>query len=425
MEIKIIGFILGLILIVIIYNSFRKYKNYFHPLVIFPTLQFLATVPGLIFLKHESSVIFTFEGVLILFVNELIYVLSAVFCMSMLVKHNVKSSIYVRDIPLYRIIIFFLVGLYAKFIVFKKLGGLAFVIANAQLSYELQTHGFGIYITMYKFMLVAIIAMFDKFILHKKTSLLIILVGMVIIYMLSFLIYTSRTPAFIILLIIIFIVNFEWSRFKLKSLAKAKFIIPTLFIILASNYATSQRTSTGDLVDEESPLIDMVRNMSNDGRDMFVYEHFNYSNFWYGLGYLNIPLALNPLVEDKPSLDDGIYLVNYLRGFNVDINSNMSALPSQTGSVPFSTPAYMFANFGTIGVIFGGLIMGWIYMIFYNRMLSRTNAFSITTYFLIIYSFGLSTGRMIPTLISIIFIIVSEKILCYHRNYFIKTKTTL
>lgn len=274
-------------------------------------------------------------------------------------------------------------------------------------------------------MLVAIIAMFDKFILHKKTSLLIILVGMVIIYMLSFLIYTSRTPAFIILLIIIFIVNFEWSRFKLKSLAKAKFIIPTLFIILASNYATSQRTSTGDLVDEESPLIDMVRNMSNDGRDMFVYEHFNYSNFWYGLGYLNIPLALNPLVEDKPSLDDGIYLVNYLRGFNVDINSNMSALPSQTGSVPFSTPAYMFANFGTIGVIFGGLIMGWIYMIFYNRMLSRTNAFSITTYFLIIYSFGLSTGRMIPTLISIIFIIVSEKILCYHRNYFIKTKTTL
>ena len=150
---------------------------------------------------------------------------------------------------------------------------------------------------------------------------------------------------------------------------------------------------------------------------MFVYNYFGFSNFWFGEGYANILPALNPLESNKPSLDDGIYLVNLLRGAHVDVNTNFDDLPSQTGSVPFSTPAYMYANFGLMGVIIGGIVMGAIYMLSYNRMLNRMNAFSITIYFYIIYSFGLSTGRMIPTLISIVFILLSE--------YFLGGKTIL
>lgn len=411
MDVVFIGILLGIFLLILIISSYRKYKNYFHPMVIFPALEFLSYVPGLILLKHESSVVFTFEKSLILFTFEFIYVSGAMITMYFRTKGDQRSRIVIKDIPLYRILGCYAIGLYAKFMVFKELGGLIFVMDNAQLSYELQSHGFGVYITMYKFMLVAIIAMFDKYVIRRKSSFLLLLIGMVVIYMLSYLIYTSRTPAFIILLIILFIINFEWSRFRLKSFAKIKFIIPASFIIIASNYATNQRTSTSNLVGEESPLIDMVRNMSKDGRDMFVYEYFNWGNFWYGEGYANIPYALNPFTREKPSLDDGIFLVNLLRGNDININANSGDLPEQTGSVPFSTPAYMYANFGIIGVLIGGVLMGLVYIFTFNKMRARTNAFSITIYFYVIYSFGLSTGRMVPTLITIIFILISEKIL--------------
>jgi len=411
MDIIVVGILLGLFLLLLTVSNYQKYRNYFHPMVIFPALEFLSYVPGLILLKHESSVMFTLEGAIILSAFEFIYVSTAMITMLIHTKKSNQSKIVIKDIPLYRILVCYAIGLYAKFMVFKELGGLAFVLINAQLSYELQSHGFGIYITMYKFMLVAIIAIFDKYVVRRKTSFLILLIGMVVIYMLSYLIYTSRTPAFIVLLIILFIINFEWSRFRLKSLAKVKFIIPALFIIIASNYATNQRTSTGNLVGDESPLIDMVRNMSKDGRDMFVYNHFKLENFWYGKGYMNIPYALNPLTREKPSLDDGIYLVNLLRGYEIDINTNVGDLPEKTGSVPFSTPAYMYANFGILGLIIGGIVMGWVYVFTFSKMRSRTNAFTITIYFYIIYSFGLSTGRMVPTLITVFFILISEKVL--------------
>lgn len=411
MIIILIGVILGVFLLYLTYTSYRRFHNYFHPMVIFPVLEFLSYVPGLLLLEHESSVIFTFEGALIQFVYEVIYVTVTMLTMQINTKKKLKSKIRIKDIALYKILGCYGLGLYAKFLVFKELGGLIFVMDNAQLSYELQSHGFGIYITMYKFMLVAILAMFDKYVIHHTKKSLIILLLMVIIYMASYLIYTSRTPAFIILLIILFIINFEWSRFQLKSLIKIKFIIPALFIVIASNYATNQRTSTGNMVEDESALVDMARNMSHNGRDMFVYNYFNFSNFWYGEGYLNIPSALNPTLKDKPSMDDGIYLVNLLRGYDVDINSKVSQLPSQTGSVPFSTQSYMYANFGIIGIIIGGIIMGWIYMFTFNRMRRDTNAFSIAIYFFIIYSFGLSTGRMIPTLITIAFILCCQYIL--------------
>ncbi len=84
---------------------------------------------------------------------------------------------------------------------------------------------------------------------------------------------------------------------------------------------------------------------------------------------------------------------------------------SQTGSVPFTTPGYMYANFGFVGVLLGGIIEGFLIGLSYKKMQKNKNAFNVAIYFYMIYSFGLSTGRMVPTMISIIFIWLFKKVI--------------
>ena len=401
--IVLIGIILGIEIFFLLWRSFIKEKDFFHPRTMFLFLEFIKYVPGLILLNEESSVIFTTEGALFIILFESLYILAALISMNLIKTKGITKNYAQLNIPLIIIIGSFLIGIWAKFQVINEMGGILFVLLNGQMAYQMQQHGFGVYIMLYKFMFVSILAICDLCLIKKLKKYYITAIVLIITYMLSFLIYTSRTPGLIVMLILLFVYNYEVKTIKFRNLTN-KWIILTFFLLFsASYYAGSQRTNLTNTV-EESSFYDMVRNLCNDGRDMFVYNYFSENTKWYGRGYLNIIPSLIPGVEDKPSTDDGLYLVNLLRGHDVDITDNYNTLPSETGSVPFSTPAYMFANFGGLGVILGGFIMGLILMWTYKYMIRNINSFNVAIYFYIIYSFGLSTGRMVPTLISIFII---------------------
>lgn len=55
--------------------------------------------------------------------------------------------------------------------------------------------------------------------------------------------------------------------------------------------------------------------------------------------------------------------------------------------------------------------MGFLIMIAYRIVLLEGNSFNIAIYFYIVYSLGLSTGRLVPVIINIIFISIFSKIL--------------
>lgn len=406
MAVKLCGLILGAILIALVVFFYRKERNLLAPAVVFLGLEFLAYVPGLLVLEQESSIIFTTSGSITLIIYELLYVVFVLFGMSIgrRIKLSANSTKY--DVSSFNIFVFFMIGFAAKLLVMQRLGGIGFVLAHPQLAYQLQSHGYGIYTQFYKFMLLAILAMCEKAVRYKNRKKYVVYASiMILLYMLSFLIYTSRTPGLIVLLIVFFIYNFEVRKFNIERLFNRKVLIVVIFIFAASYFATNSRNNTVNAV-SNSAIQDMVRNLSDDGRDMFVYDYFSSHPKWYGAGYLNIIPSLIPGVPDKPVTDDGLYLVNLIRGHNVNINALFSELPSSTGSVPFSTPGYMFANFGIIGIIGGGILMGILLMVSYRKMLGNTNAFSVAIYLYMIYSFGLSTGRMVSVLITIAFIVI-------------------
>ena len=411
MAVEFCGITLGIILIGLIVFFYKQEKNLLAPTVAFLTLEFLAYVPGLIVLKQESSIYFTATGSVKLVSYEFLYIVFVLVGMSMGNKAKLHYETTEYDAPIFNIVMFFLIGFAAKLIVVRKLGGLGFVVAHPRLAYQLQSHGYGVYTQVYKFMLMAILAVCEKAVKHREQKKYIVYAAvMILLYMLSFLIYTSRTPGLIVLLMVFFICNFEVRKFNVRRLLNRRVLIVAIFIFAASNFATNSRNDNTN-IESNSAIQDMVMNLSMDGRDMFVYDYFSAHNKWHGAGYLNIIPSLIPGVPDKPVTDDGLYLVNLIRGHDVSVNALFSTLPSSTGSVPFSTPGYMFANFGVSGIILGGLLMGVILRISYRKMLGNKNAFSVAIYFYMIYSFGLSTGRMVPVIITVVFIVVFRQLI--------------
>lgn len=404
--IKVVGLLLGIFFLMLIYINYKRKQDLFEPSALFVILEFIAYVPGMFLFEAESSVTFTVSGCLKVLFFEIIYVFGALLGIGFSRKILVSSNDRQLDIPMFNIIVCYILGFSAKVLVIKKLGGLGFVLSNMQYAYLLQAHGYGIYTMFYKFMVVAILAMFEKCALYKeKRSYKLLLVVMMVLYALSFLIYTSRTPALIMVLIALFVYNYQFQQINFRRLFKPKFILVFVLCVAVAYSATLSRTANTNKV-SNSMFADLFYNYTNIGRDICVYEYFSEHDKWLGKGYLNIIPSLIPGVDSKPSTDDGIYLVNIIRGYDVDINANSDSLPVQTGSVPFSTPGYMYANFGGIGVALGGILMGLLIGLAYKYMDRNMNAFSIAVYFYMIYSFGLSTGRMVPTLISIVFIFI-------------------
>ena len=408
-----LGILLGIFIITLMMIEYSKTHDFLHPIVIFLFLEFIRYVPGLLILEQESSVKFTTTGSFKVFVFEIIYILFALFGMNFANRLNVKSKNIIYDMPTFNILVMFLIGFISKIVVISKLGGLSFVLSSPQLAYQMQSHGFGIYTILYKFMQLGIIAMCEKAVLHKDRKRYVFYsIVMTLIYMLSFLIYTNRTPAFIMLLIVFFIINFEVHRFNIERLFNWKVLIIFLIILFGSKYAAERRTYRSDNVSSNF-VYELIKELSYDGRDMFVYNYFGNHDKWLGKGYLNVVPSITPGVREKPSTDDGIYLVNLIRGYSINPNENYNYLPTTTGSVPFSTPGYMYANFGIFGIIIGGFIIGIINMLFYKYMLRNLNAFNVALYFIIIYQFGLSTGKLVPAVISILFIIIFKKIFSF------------
>lgn len=409
--IKIVGVMLGLVLAFLIYIYYKKVEDFFDPSVLFLILEFIAYVPGMFLFTSESSVEFTVSGCMTVFIYEILYVGAALIGISVAKRICIGNKERTLDIPLLNIFIFFMIGFGAKILVILKLGGFAFVLTHGQYAYMMQAHGYGIYTIFYKFMVVAILAMFEKYVLYReKRSYKYCLIVMIVLYAASFLIYTSRTPALIMVLIAIFVYNFEIKRMNIARLFNVKVIIVFVLMVAVAYSATLSRTNNTNKV-SQSMWDDLFYNYTCIGRDIKVYDYFSTHDKWYGKGYLNIIPSLIPGVESKPSTDDGIYLVNIIRGHDIDINANSDSLPSTTGSVPFTTPGYMFANFGVLGIIFGGILEGILIGIAYKFMVWNLNAFNVAIYFYMIYSFGLSTGRMVPTLISIAFIVIFKKII--------------
>ena len=128
---------------------------------------------------------------------------------------------------------------------------------------------------------------------------------------------------------------------------------------------------------------------------------------------MNLFVAAIPssIYLNKPCVDDGVYLCNIMYGYSVSPNAGRHDLV-ETYSMPFTTPSCMYANFGFIGIIAGGIILGIIYRRIYSLLKKNKNPFTILLYLTVIYQLELSTLSISQALIPIVFCGVAYYICC-------------
>ena len=424
----LIGVTLTAFLVFIVIVSYRRTKDVFSPLVFFGFFQILRYCTGLFYKTEEMGVRFEDDNLLRFFFIESIAIWSLLIGYYIHQKYFYHPSIVYeekfqkqqRQIPGWVIFLVYLVGLSGRIRGIVSYGGLGFVLGNTRQVYLSGNVGSGYSSLLDQLMIVGIIMQMKRISgLENANSLkriisyflLLIMIG---ISMGSYLIYSRRSPALELLMLVIFAYNYLIKGIRIKDAIKPRTIL--IFIAIISIIVVMPAIRQGqNAVFRATNILD---EFSYLGRDIGSYEYFSQNEKWFGKSYTSLIFAPIPsaLYENKPPVDDGMYLYNILRG-----NAITPPVPVNNiafyNSYPFSTQGILYANFGVLGVIIGELLMGFLYARTYKKLLNTRSDFMVIAYQLVIYQLELSSLSIVQTLIPLIVSFIVYKVVTGFKIY--------
>lgn len=416
--------VLGTLLVIVFLISYKKEKDLLSPLCFASMMMFIRYVPNMGSKPYENFSHLTEGNIAKLFWVEIISLaaLTIGYTVGTHTRITIRSDIRRRDqvtlanssdskINPFIIFLLFFLGMIARLRVIAMSGGIRYITNNAAVAYISLSNGTGFLSMFSNFAIVAVMMELslvlqdyraENIAAFKKKR--IILVLMMVVYSLTFLIFTSRSPIFELLLFVLFGINYLWRRLQIKD-----FLSPRILVVIIASLALivilpmlRQGQSLG--FNKNTNIFSSIFDeFSYVGRDTYVYDHFNSSNFWHGGNYKGLITAFIPyhFYPDKPPVDDGIYLANIMYGHWVSPPVPRDDLVISY-SIPFSTAGILFANFGTIGVFFGELMLGIIYAKVYRKLNAKKNVLWIIIFQLVVYQLELSTLSIIQTLIPLL-----------------------
>lgn len=418
------GVILGTILMLIFIVNYKKNKDVFSPLSVFAFYQFIFYVPGIFFSSLEYGQEINSETLLLLIIFQLVFVIFVLLGYTSF-PSNQKSSkkpMYVErekniNINLGYILLLYFIGLSGKIYTIVKSGGISYVINNPALAYVNLSSGSGYLEILKYFVYISVI-----FIIYRasKTSSkldIFIAINMISIYLFLDLIYSRRSTTITIAILILFSINYFNKKIKVKKLFKFKyislfFLVFTAIVVLPyvrlSNFSNFSFVNSN--INIAQSITDIIARLSMVGRDIFTYNYFTDNGLWLGKSYINFPYSFVPssIWTAKPAIDEGVYLTNLMNGIFVTPNQSFQSLVIKT-STPFTTQGILFANFGVLGIILGGFMIGIVYKIAYVHITRKeTTIFDFVLYRILIFDFGLSVLYLFSITIQFIVLGISK-----------------
>jgi oligosaccharide repeat unit polymerase len=429
------GIILLIILTFLFALSYKSESDLFSPLCVFSILTILRYVPNIISKGYESFTYLNEEDTYYTFCFELLSIFSVLVGYLISISFNMnREKRYVqiekytaykngkRAVSEWQVMLFYCIGIGARVLLIYKSGGVKYVVANMGTSYAGIREGTGYIFFVSNCAIIAIMLqmylMFEvrgkniKIYIHRRNA----LIAMVVLYCGSYLIYSSRSPVFELMLYLLFGYNYLSRRIKISFIFRPIImlgLVLAVFIIVAMpifrNGSSIGKISFGGVVS------DFFSEFSYVGRDTFVYQYFSTHEHWFGKNYVSLFTSFIPstIYKSKPPNDDGIYLLNIMRGNEVVPPTSRDKL-IYFYSCPFSTPGIMYANFGIVGLLLGNFFVGWLYAKTYIKAKNSHDIMNIIVYLLVVYSLELSTLSILqtinPLLVSyIVYWIVAQK----------------
>jgi len=138
---------------------------------------------------------------------------------------------------------------------------------------------------------------------------------------------------------------------------------------------------------------------------VFVTDHFDLTNIWFGRSYLDLLKAPVPrgLMPDKPPLDEGNYIYSLAQGGQVYPGMPSSDLDGV--GWPPETLGACYMNFHVAGVVCGMFLLGVVFRGVYTYMvMSRFNLYSLLIYQAVMFNFHWSNLRIAQLLFIVLMI---------------------
>lgn len=400
---------------------YRKYKDFFHPMCFFSILSILRYVPSIFSATEDNFVLLTEDGLTQFVVLTSFYVVCVILDyyifsrmnnprVSLLFQGNINDKMFGIGLSL------FVIGALSRLYFIYTTGGLLYILSNIQNKVEMVT-GNGYLLAIGNFMTYGIVLMMCSDFYKQRRNILInsFLLLCIGTSFFLFAFMSDRTAPMRFLMIVIMAYHYNFNRIKLSSIIKPKSIMLILslaiFIVamplLRNKDGFNKYGSVSTLFEHASEEIGNIFYLfSYTGRDVFVYEHFDMSNYWGGKNILNFISAPIPasIMKDKPPVDEGYYLANLIKGYE---SSPPETVFPYKSSIPFDNQGAMYANFGVLGLIIGGIIVGIVYGYTYKLLVSNNfHPLFVVIAQIILYNFSLTSHDMVNVLLLIGFMML-------------------
>lgn len=415
---------------------YRKHKDFFHPMCFFSILSILRYVPSIFSASEDNFVTLTEEGLTQFVIWTSFYVLWVVFGFyifskmnnpraSLLFQGNINDKMFGIGLSL------FIIGVLSRLYFIHTTGGLSYILSNIRNKVEMVT-GNGYLLAIGNFMTYGIVLMMcSDFYKHKRNILINLLLTLCILssfFLFAFM--SDRTAPMRFLMTVIMAYHYNFNQIKVSSLLKPKslgMILACIVFIVAMPLLRNK-----DGFNKYGNVSTLLENASEEmgnifywfsytGRDVFVYEHFDMSNYWGGKNILNFMSAPIPssIMKDKPPVDDGLYLANLIKGYE---SSPPETVFNYKSSMPFDNQGAMYANFGILGLVLGGIIIGIVYGYIYKLLVTNNyHPLVVVISQVILYNFSLTSHDMVNVLLLIGFMmlpLILTKSLSFQRVIF-------
>ena len=414
------GISLLIVLVTLGWMVYKKKNDVFHPLCFFCIMQFLRYVPTMLKGDVDTQVTITENGVVTLFYMELLVIL-CVFVGYGLYQTNRRNKIYTYQFEgrynqkgiLYGSVLF-IIGVATRVYFIQLNGGLTYILSNIQQKVHMVT-GHGYLLAFGNFMTYGLCMILVEFVQNFtiKRKIIFVLLLACDLFFLGFM--SDRTAVMRAIMIIVMVYHYKKKRLTVKSILNPKVLLAIYGIIVFIVAMPLLRNSEGfDKYGSVSALLNEATGkvwnifywFSYAGRDIFAYQHFNITNYWWGANILNLLCAPIPaaLISWKPPVDEGYYLSNLVLGYDIAPPSLDYVYKS---SFPFSNQGILFANFGIIGLIIGSICLGYVYGHMYKILVSSEhNVVAVIVSQVILYNFAFTSHDMVMVLSLIGYLII-------------------
>lgn len=300
-------------------------------------------------------------------------------------------------------IVLWLIGVFSFFVIMKQVGGVYYFFTHLQYRTSL-TRNIDFWTWILPFVNYGtLFVVYSYKGTEKKLA-----VGTIIMIVLSGIMsgLGGRKALLILFIEAILLYHYCVKKIKIKQFIKPKYVFAAfalyLFFILMSKFRTEGAIESFIqnpilfVSESNNGILSTIRKESYVTFYMTIINHFKSHALWYGRTFWGLITAIVPssLFPAKPPVDDGAYLYSICIG-KTDIIPPLPFSKLDGSSLPLETFGSMYANFGTIGLIFGMIALGGIYGHSYRKMKRNSyDLYDVIIYIQIIFTFQLSTLRI-------------------------------